>query len=72
MNMTESLDYDYQEDKIILSFNTRDAILDETDLQVFIDKKKFSINNKGQLVLWVDWMDYHQFNMLAKFLGIEY
>ena len=64
--------FDYQEDKIIMNDDIKDAILDNEELQQFITPKSFVRNKTGQTVLWVDWMNYDQFDKLAKFLGIEY
>lgn len=65
-------EFDYQEDKIIMNNTTKDAILNDPELQDFITPKSFVMNDKGEIVLWVDWMDYDQFDKLAKFLGIKY
>ena len=70
--INENQEFDYQEDKIIMNNSTKDAILDNPELQDFITPKSFVMNNKGEIVLWVDWMDYDQFDKLAKFLGIKY
>ena len=70
--INENQEFDYQEDKIIMNNSTKDAILDDPELQDFITPKSFVMNNKGEIVLWVDWMDYDQFDKLAKFLGIKY
>ena len=70
--INENQEFDYQEDKIIMNNSTKDAILDDPELQDFITPKSFVMNNKGEIVLWVDWMDYNQFDKLAKFLGIKY
>jgi hypothetical protein len=64
--------FDYQEDKIVMDDDTKDAILDNSELQDFITPKHFVRNKMGQIVLGVDWMDYDQFDKLAKFLGIKY
>jgi hypothetical protein len=69
---TENLNFDYYEDKIIMNNDTKDAILDVEELQQFITPKSFVINKTGQMVLWVDWMNYEQFDKLAKFLNIKY
>lgn len=52
--------------------DAKDAILDDPELQKFITPKSFVRNKMGQILLWVDWMDYDQFDKLAKFLGIKY
>jgi len=70
--INENLSFDYQEDKILMDDDTKDAILDDPELQEFITPKSFVRNKKGQILLWVDWMDYDQFDKLAKFLGIKY
>jgi hypothetical protein len=74
--ITENLYYDYQDSeagaRIIMDGDTMDAILDDPQLQDFITPKSFTRNNKGEIVLWVDWMDYDQFDKLANFLGIKY
>ena len=70
--INENQEFDYQEDKIIMNNSTKDAILDNPELQDFITPKSFVMNKKGEIVLWVDWMDYDQFDKLAKFLGIKY
>lgn len=70
--ITENQEFDYQEDKIIMNNSTKDAILDNPELQDFITPKNFVMNKKGEIVLWIDWMDYDQFDKLAKFLGIKY
>jgi len=70
--LNENLSFDYQEDKILMNDDTMDAILDDPQLQDFITPKSFVRNKMGQIVLWVDWMDYDQFDKLAKFLGIKY
>ena len=70
--ITENQEFDYQEDKIIMNNSTKDAILDNPELQDFITPKSFVMNKKGETVLWIDWMDYDQFDKLAKFLGIKY
>ena len=64
--------FDYQEDKIIMNDDTKDAILDNEELQQFITPESFVKNKMGQIVLWVDWMEPEQFDKLANFLGIEY
>jgi len=68
----ENKSFDYQEDKIVMDDDTKDAILDDEELQQFITPKSFVRNKMGQIVLWVDWMEPEQFDKLAKFLGIEY
>jgi len=70
--LNENLSFDYQEDKILMNDDTMDAILDDPQLQDFITPKSFVRNKMGQIALWVDWMDYDQFDKLAKFLGIKY
>ena len=70
--LNENLPFDYQGDKILMDDNTKDAILDDPELQKFITPKSFVRNKNGQTLLWVDWMDYDQFDKLAKFLGIKY
>ena len=72
IQLNENLNFDYQEDKIVMDDDTKDAILDDEELQQFIPPKSFIRNKMGQTVLWVDWMDYIQFDNLAKFLGIKY
>ena len=52
--------------------DTRDAILDDPELEEFITPKSFVRNKMGQIVLWVDWMEPEQFDQLANFLGIKY
>jgi hypothetical protein len=52
--------------------DTKDAILDDEELQMFITPKNFTYNKNGEIILWVDWMDYDQFDKLANFLGIKY
>ena len=68
----ENKSFDYQEDKIIMNDDTKDAILDDEELQQFIAPKSFVRNKMGQIVLWVDWMEPEQFDKLANFLGIKY
>ena len=74
--ITENLNFDYQDRKtgpvIVMDDNTMDAILDNPELQDYINPKSFTRNNKGEIVLGVDNMDYEQFDKLAKFLGIKY
>ena len=74
--ITENLNFDYQDREtgpiIIMNNDTMDAILDNSELQDYITPKSFTRNNKGEIVLGVDYMDYEQFNKLAKFLGIKY
>jgi len=74
--LTENLNFDYQErkagDVIIMDDDTMDAILDNPELEDYINSKSFTRNNKGEIVLGVDYMDYEQFDKLAKFLGIKY
>ena len=72
IQINENESFDYQEDKIIMSDDIKDAILDDEELQQFITPKSFVRNKTGQIVLGVDWMNYDQFDKLAKFLGIEY
>ena len=74
--ITENLKFDYQErkagDVIVMDDDTMDAILDNPELEDYINSKSFTRNNKGEIVLGVDNMDYEQFDKLAKFLGIKY
>jgi hypothetical protein len=70
--ITENLEFDYQEDKIVMDDATKNAILDNEELQQFITPKSFVINKTGQTVLWIDWMEPEQFDKLANFLGIKY
>jgi len=74
--INENLYYNYQDSKtgarIIMNDDTMDAILDDPQLQDFITPKSFTRNNKGEVALGVDWMDYDQFDKLANFLGIKY
>jgi len=63
---------DYQGDKIVMDDDTKDAILDNEELQQFITPKSFVRNKIGQTVLWIDWMEPEQFDKLATFLGIKY
>jgi hypothetical protein len=75
-NLNENLNFDYQDKEtgpiIVMDGNTMDAILDNPELQDYINPKSFTRNNKGEIVLGVDNMDYEQFDKLAKFLGIKY
>lgn len=64
--------FEYHEDKIIMNDDIKDSILDDEELQKFITPKSFVKNKMGKTVLWVDWMDYKQFDKLANFLGIKY
>jgi hypothetical protein len=74
--INENLNFDYQErksgDVIVMDDKTMDDILDDLELQDYINPKSFTRNNKGEIVLGVDHMDYEQFDKLAKFLGIKY
>lgn len=70
--ITENLEFDYQGDKIVMDDDTKDAILDNEELQQFITPKSFVTNKIGQTVLWIDWMEPEQFDKLANFLGIKY
>jgi hypothetical protein len=74
--INENLNFDYQDKEtgpiIVMDGNTMDAILDNPELQDYINPKSFTRNNKGEIVLGVDNMDYEQFDKLAKFLGIKY
>ena len=74
--LQENLDFDYQDSKtgaiITMNNDTKDAILDNPQLQDFITPRHFVMNNKGEVVLGVDWMDYDEFDKLANFLGIKY
>jgi hypothetical protein len=74
--ITENLNFDYQDRKtgpvIVMDDNTMDAILDNPELQDYINPKSFTRNNKSEIVLGVDHMDYEQFDKLANFLGIKY
>ena len=74
--INENLNFDYQErksgDVIVMDDKTMDAILDDFELQDYINPKSFTRNNKGEIVLGVDHMDYEQFDKLVKFLGIKY
>ena len=74
--ITENLNFDYQDKEtgpiIVMDDNTMDAILDNPELEDYINSKSFTRNNKGEIVLGVDNMDYEQFDKLAKFLGIKY
>ena len=74
--INENLNFDYQErksgDVIVMDDKTMDDILDDLELQDYINPKSFTRNNKGEIVLGVDNMDYEQFDKLAKFLGIKY
>ena len=74
--INENLKFDYQErktgDVIVMDDKTMDAILDNPELEDYINSKSFTRNNKGEIVLGVDNMDYEQFDKLAKFLGIKY
>jgi len=65
-------DFDYQEDKIIMTSDVRDTILDNPELQEFIEPSDFITNKEGQIVLWVDRMEPEQFDKLANLLGIKY
>jgi hypothetical protein len=75
-NLNENLNFDYQDKEtgpiIVMDDNTMDAILDNPELQDYINPKSFTRNNKSEIVLGVDNMDYEQFDKLAKFLGIKY
>jgi hypothetical protein len=74
--LMENLYFDYQDREtgpiIVMNDDTMDAILDNPELQDYITPKSFTRNKKGEIVLGVDWMDYEQFDKLAKFLGIKY
>ena len=74
--INENLNFDYQErksgDVIVMDDKTMDDILDDLELQDYINPKSFTRNNKGEIVLGVDHMDYEQFDKLTKFLGIKY
>jgi hypothetical protein len=74
--INEDSNFDYQErksgDVIVMDDKTMDDILDDLELQDYINPKSFTRNNKGEIVLGVDHMDYEQFDKLAKFLGIKY
>jgi len=74
--INENLNFDYQDKEtgpiIVMDSNTMDAILDNPELQDYINPKSFTRNNKGEIVLGVDHMDYEQFDKLANFLGIKY
>ena len=74
--LKENLHFDYQDSqtgaRIVMNDDTKDAILDNPQLQDFITPKHFVRNNKGEVVLGVDWMDYDEFDKLANFLGIKY
>ena len=58
----ENLNFDYQErksgDVIVMDDKTMDDILDDLELQDYINPKSFTRNNKGEIVLGVDHMDY--------------
>jgi len=75
-NLNKNLNFNYQDKEtgpiIVMDDNTMDAILDDPKLQDYINPKSFTRNNKGEIVLGVDNMDYEQFDKLAKFLGIKY
>jgi len=44
--INENQEFDYQEDKIIMNNSTKDAILDNPELQDFITPKNFVMNKK--------------------------
>jgi hypothetical protein len=71
--LKEELYYDWsQEGPIKMNNDTKDAILDDEELQMFITPKNFTYNKNGETILRIDWMDYDQFDKLANFLGIKY
>jgi hypothetical protein len=72
--ITENFDYQERKagDVIVMDDKTMDDILDNPELQDYINPKSFTRNNKGEIVLGVDHMDYEQFDKLANFLGIKY
>ena len=71
--LKEKLYYDWSnEDAIIMNDDTKDAILDDAELQEFITPDSFVRNKNGEVVLWIDWMSSEQFDKLANLLGIKY
>jgi hypothetical protein len=71
--LNEELYYDWSnEDAIIMNDDTKDAILDDAELQEFITPDSFVRNKNGEVVLWIDWMSPEQFDKLANLLGIKY
>jgi len=71
--LKEELYYDWSnEDAIIMNDDTKDAILDDAELQEFITPDSFVRNKNGEVVLWIDWMSPEQFDKLANLLGIKY
>jgi hypothetical protein len=71
--LKEELYFDWSnEDAIIMNDDTKDAILDDAELQEFITPNSFIRNKNGEVVLWIDWMSYEQFDKLANLLGIKY
>jgi hypothetical protein len=76
LQKVSSLNFNYQDresgTRITMNDDTMDAILDNREFQDYINPKSFTRNNKGEIILGVDYMDYEQFDKLAKFLGIKY
>jgi len=60
--------YLYEEELIRVDDDTKDILVEKTE---FLDDKDF-IRMADHLILWVDWMNYTQFDEVAKILNIKY
>jgi hypothetical protein len=63
--------YEMYDEQLYLDYDLKDAIL-ENDTLSFIQERHFIRDKNGKLFMWIDWMDYDQFDKLANFLGYKY
>jgi len=63
--------YEMYDEQLYLDYDLKDAIL-ENDTLNFIQERHFIRDKNGKLFMWIDWMDYDQFDKLANFLGYKY
>ena len=64
--------YEMFDEQLYLDSDLKDAILENDTLYTFIKERHFIRDKNGKLFMWIDWMDYDQFDKLANFLGYKY
>lgn len=64
--------YEMYDEQLYLDSDLKDAILENDTLSTFIKERHFIRDKNGKLFMWIDWMDYDQFDKLANFLGYKY
>jgi antirestriction protein len=64
--------YEMYDEQLYLDNDLKESILENDTLSTFIKERHFIRDKNGKLFMWIDWMDYDQFDKLANFLGYKY